>query len=127
MQLQLEGANKDYQIQAYSDDSITINQTVFHNSILIIPNRGISPWPVTQLSDIDDTCLKPLQDANPEIIILGSGATTQFLTTKQFAALQQQGIGIECMATASACRTFNVLLAENRRVIAALIIEENKE
>ena len=66
--------------------------------------------------------LQKLIEQRFEIILIGSGEQTDFLAPELIGLCGQQGIGVECMPTRSACRTFNVLAAESRRVVAILII-----
>ena len=68
-----------------------------------------------------DHC-RQLGELGPEVVIIGTGKTLTFPPPQLTVGLQSQGIGVEIMAHDAACRTFNILLAEDRRVIAALIM-----
>jgi uncharacterized protein len=57
----------------------------------------------------------------PEVVLLGTGARQQFLHPSRLAPIYRAGVGVEIMTTAAACRTFNILVAEERRVVAALL------
>jgi uncharacterized protein len=59
----------------------------------------------------------------PEIVLLGTGATFVFPDPARLAPLRDARVGVEVMDTAAACRTYNILLAEGRNVVAALIVQ----
>ena len=89
---------------------------------IISPGQLIENWqPADPLAiTLDD--LAPALALDPELIIVGTGFTQRFVSTTVTAQVMRRGIGIECMATEAACRTYNVLMAENRRVVAALLL-----
>ena len=58
----------------------------------------------------------------PELVLLGTGATQRFPHPRLLSALSDARVGVEMMDTRAACRTFNILIAEDRRVVAALIV-----
>ncbi len=107
-------------IQACDADGIVIDERRIAESVMITPD-GVAAWPVTDINTIDDGQLDSLCAHNPEIVILGSGPTLRFPPAQLMAGLQNRGIGIEVMANDAACRTFNVLLSEQRRVVLGLI------
>jgi uncharacterized protein len=60
-------------------------------------------------------------EAKPDLVIVGTGAQQRFLHPRLISQVSSQGIGVECMATPAACRTYNILMAEGRKVLAALL------
>lgn len=114
-------------VTALAADHVEINRIRYTQSILVSPQAPVTLWPVShfdQLSADDFALLLPLQ---PEIVLLGTGARQHFVHPRLTQALQQQRIGVECMDTAAACRTYNILIAEGRKVVAALILETTPE
>lgn len=109
-------------IRDYGPGQITLGDTIITRSVVITPDAVIRDWPPQSMAELTVGHLQQLGALQPEIVILGTGATLQFPSPETSAALQGGGIGLEIMATDAACRTFNILLAEERRVIAALMM-----
>jgi uncharacterized protein len=84
--------------------------------------RRAEDWAPQTLADIDAGALEALLAANREIILLGTGLQTRLLAPQLQALVLRRGCGIECMTNAAAARTYNVLLGENRSVLAAFLI-----
>ena len=91
-------------------------------SILVFPERTLS-WPVADAGGLDAEVLAPVIAAEPavEILLLGCGARGIQVRVEIRECLRAVGIGVEAMDTGAACRTYNVLMAEGRRVAAALL------
>ncbi|GMR21518.1 MAG: Mth938-like domain-containing protein [Gammaproteobacteria bacterium] len=109
-------------IQAYRQGEIIINEKRINCSVVITPDK-ILEWAPQNFDAITSEHIDQLADYQPEIVILGTGERQQFPAPHITAGLLVQGIGVEIMNTDAACRTFNVLLSENRRVVAAMILE----
>ncbi|MGH6921882.1 MAG: Mth938-like domain-containing protein [Geminicoccaceae bacterium] len=109
-------------IQAYREGGFTVAGIRHEGSLLVMPERTL-PWPVDTLSAITIDSMAAITQADPavELLILGCGRTFAPAPSGLRDALRAQGIVVEAMATPAACRTYNVLLAEDRRVAAALI------
>ena len=110
-------------IQSYQDDGFTIAGTHHQGSVLVWP-AATAAWPVRHFDEVTEASLAPLLAAAalPEVLVLGTGSRFQMIDPRLRQRLRQQGIVVECMTTAAACRTFNVLLIEDRKVAAALIV-----
>jgi uncharacterized protein len=120
MEIQLE-AREPHTIQSYSDTAVTLNHEIYDKSIIINRNTLITDWPVTQASDLNAQSLDALIALKPEIIILGSHDPDALRRLDNIRQLCEQKIGVECMDIGAACRTFNVLLSEERDVVVGLI------
>lgn len=109
-------------IQAYRPGGFTIAGARYTGSLLVLPDR-VLPWPVTDPCGLDEATLAPLRAAEPlpEILVVGCGTEFVLLPPALRQAVRAWGPVVEAMATPAACRTYNVLLAEGRRVAAALI------
>jgi uncharacterized protein len=109
-------------IQGYEAGGFRIGGTRHTGSVLVLPEQ-ILAWPVTSPEEITAGSLAPIRMADPavEILVLGCGARFVLIPAELRTALKADGITVEAMATGAACRTYNLLLAENRRVGAALI------
>lgn len=108
-------------IRAYRDGEILVNDRILDRSVIITPDI-IQDWAPGSVEELTEQHFMQLGEFKPEIIILGTGSQLRFPPPQLSVALQAQGIGVEIMATDAACRTFNVLLAEDRRVLVALLI-----
>jgi uncharacterized protein len=108
-------------IQAYREGGFTIGGVRHTGSVLVLP-EGTVPWEVGDLSTVTLESLAPITEAAAiEILVLGCGAKFALPSFELRQAVRAHGIVTEAMDTRAACRTFNVLLAEDRRVAAALI------
>lgn len=122
MQLSLDPNKGNYYITAYAAGEITINDKRFKNNLIVAPNQIIENWPPQALNNIQISDLTAIRQLQPDIVLLGSGVNTEFPAVEIIGFFHQQHIGVEVMNTRSACRTFNVLISEGRRVVAGLIL-----
>ncbi len=112
-----------YQIRAYRPGCISINDMRYTQSLIITPTQLITHWPVAHWSEIcaaELACILPLK---PDILLIGTGAAHELLSVAHYGELINHGIGVEVMSTSAACRTYSALSAENRNVVAALVID----
>lgn len=84
--------------------------------------RSVQDWAPQNLTEIDAAALESLLAAQPDVILLGTGMQARLLAPQLQALAMARGCGIECMSNAAAARTYNVLLGENRSVLAAFLI-----
>ena len=92
---------------------------------IVIGSRGEKfDWNCERFEDLTEEHFTQLAASQPELVIFGSGAHLRFASPAFMRALMQKRIGIETMDTLAACRTYNILAGEGRRVIAALLIEK---
>lgn len=108
-------------ITNYGSGQFKIGGQVYTTSVLVFPNKTI-PWNITKNVAITLESLAPIiQAGGVELLVIGCGKSQSLLPPKIKNALKEAGIGLEVMDTGAACRTFNILLGEGRRVAAALI------
>ncbi len=122
MKLHLAKNSDQNQFTGYGDGYVAVNQQRYERSIVVTPAVIHDTWRVTGVDALSADALDFLLTLKPEILLLGTGATHRFpgpATLREFARAQ---IGVESMDTAAACRTFNILVAEGRNVIAAVIV-----
>ncbi len=120
MKLHATGPRGVNTITGYGEGYVMVNGERRDSSVVVLPDR-VEQWTVEgfdQLSAEDFTYLKNL---SVEIVLLGTGARQRFPHPRLTAALAQAGIGLEVMDTQAACRTYNILVAEERKVAAALL------
>ena len=114
--------NSKYLIEAYEAGLIRVGGKDYRHNLLLMPDQLKTAWPVASLHDVQKADLDQLAEQEPDLILFGTGAKQLFLHPKHFSPIINAGIGYEVMPTHAACRTFNILLAEDRRVLAVLII-----
>lgn len=110
-------------IESYGDGRFRVSGAVHDGALLVLPERCVA-WPVTVTGDITLESLAPLWQSGQgtvDLLLLGGGTRPWLIPTALRAGLKAQGIVVEAMDTGAACRTYNVLLAEERRVAAALL------
>ncbi len=108
------------QFTAYDTTGVKVNDERFEGSVLVLPNE-IHTWRPTSFADLTAEDFAALLGYEPELVLLGTGSKIQFPHPQLYAALSSQRIGIDMMDTGALCRTFNVLTAENRRVLALVL------
>lgn len=120
--LNLDENNATFQITAFSPGKITINQTDYHQNLIITPDTLITDWPVENMEKLTPASLDIILSLKPDVLLIGTGTSLIFPMPALYGHLINQGIGVEMMNTAAACRTYSALSAENRLVAAALFI-----
>jgi len=105
-----------------SPDAVTIIDRVVTRSFLLAPDRLVEDWPITEADAFDLAAIDALVALEPEVVLLGTGERQVFPPREAMAALLGRRIGIEVMTNAAACRTYNLLAAEGRRVVAAIML-----
>jgi uncharacterized protein len=120
MQLTLAGRSQNF-IHSYDDHSVTIGEKTIVASSLISPG-ALGTWPVSTVAELTPAQLQPIFALKPEVVILATGTKQQFPAAAVRAAFMAREIGLEVMALGPACRTFNVLLSEDRHVVMALVL-----
>ncbi|CAA7613835.1 Mth938-like domain-containing protein [Magnetospirillum sp. SS-4] len=107
-------------IKGYGDVGFTISGIRWEGSVLVFAERTLAWAPVT-LDEVTEATLAPVVEARPDLLLLGCGRAMAMVGRPLRTWLRAEGIKLEVMDTGAACRTFNVLLAEDRSVAAALI------
>ncbi len=95
-----------------------------HSSSLVLTHTGTcEAWHLSSLEQLQDTDLAALNTKGIELVLLGTGRRHRVVHPKHTHPLIARGVGLECMSSAAACRTYNVLISEGRQVLLALILE----
>ena len=108
-------------IRAYRDGEISVNDKTINRSVIITPEL-ITTWEPQYIDELTAEHCGLLGAYNPEVVIIGTGKALVFPAPQVTAGLQTQGVGVEIMAHDAACRTFNILLGEDRQVVVALLM-----
>jgi uncharacterized protein len=105
----------------YGEGWFMVNGERYATSLIVFPDRVV-PWSAASFAALAPEDFAPLVAARPGIVLLGTGARQRFPHPRITRALAEAGIGLEVMDTQAACRTFNILAAEDRQVAAALLV-----
>jgi uncharacterized protein len=109
-------------ITGYGEGYVLVNGERRASSVVVLPDR-IEEWSVAGFDRLTPEDFVFLKELRVEIILLGTGPRQRFPHPRLTAELAQAGIGLEVMDVHAACRTYNILVAEERRVAAALLFE----
>jgi uncharacterized protein len=109
-------------VTAYGPGFIEINNVRHTSAVLLTPDR-VEPWAVASFEALGEADLERLRALAPEVALLGTASRQRFPHPRLSRALNEARIGLEVMTTAAACRTYNILMAEGRKVAAALLLE----
>ncbi|HEY0180342.1 MAG TPA: MTH938/NDUFAF3 family protein [Dokdonella sp.] len=102
--------------------SVTVVDRVLTKSFLLAPDRLVEDWPVTSADRLDAAAVDAIAALEPEVVLLGTGDRQTFPPQAIRALLLQRRLGVEIMSNAAACRTYNLLAGEGRRVVAAIVL-----
>ncbi|MBF2761756.1 MAG: Mth938-like domain-containing protein [Ectothiorhodospiraceae bacterium AqS1] len=120
MKLHSESLAKQ-RINAYGTGFITVNDQVLAGTIVLGADEIITDSPEKGIEDLGQGTCDRLRALEPELVIVGTGEKHRMLPPTLFAPLMSEGIGVDIMSTPAACRTFNILGSEGRKVIALLL------
>ncbi len=118
-----EGANV---IRRYGAEFIQIGDEEIRASCIVSAQALLRDWPPTTVEELTPAHLAPLFELAPELVVLATGSTQRFPRAALRAEFSQRKIGIEVMEVGAACRTFNVLISEERHVLAAFLIPRQR-
>lgn len=121
--LNLDENHAIYQIRGFKPGTIQINDSIFTHSLIVSPNHLIDNWPPQSTNELTPESFTIITTLKPTILLIGTGSKLVFISVALYGELINQGIGVEIMDTSAACRTFNALSAENRNVVAALLLK----
>ncbi len=121
MEFNLELPQNQFFIRSVSEKGICVHKDYYTSPFIISGERIVPDWGVGSIDDINEENLQKIFDLQPEVILIGTGKTQMFLPPATQVHFFRRNFGFEVMTTDAACRTFNVLVSEGRRVVAALL------
>lgn len=110
-------------ITSYDARHIAVNGRPLTKSFLLTPQRLIEDWPPASFDSLTESDLLAVANLDCPIVLLGTGARQRFPAPALMRQLIEKRVGVEVMDSHAACRTYNILMAEGRQVVAAMIIE----
>ena len=123
MDLNLEIPQGHNFIRSIGNEGIRIHDHYYTSPFILSATDLESQWDCAAVDDIDAENLQVIFDMQPEVVIIGCGQQQKFLPPAKQMLFLGRNIGVEIMITEAACYTFNVLVAEGRRVVAALFTQ----
>ncbi len=121
MQLTREQPGDRTYVRAADENGIRIAGNTYQSALILSPDDVDPGWDVTSFDMLSEDKLRQLLELEPEVVIIGTGRLQKFPDPSLLMVFHQAGVGVEIMNTASACRTFNILVMEERKVVAGLI------
>jgi uncharacterized protein len=106
----------------YGDGYVAINNARYEHPVLVSPEGEVERWDASSFDALTRAHFEALLERSPELVLLGTGDTLRFPRPELTRVLATAGMGFEAMDTKAACRTFNILMAEGRSVIAAILV-----
>ena len=123
MKIERETAAARNAFTAYGEGWVEVAGRRLTGSLVVAADRVLEGWAAGGIGALTEAETAALLDWKPEVLLLGTGAAFRFPDPAAVAPLYRAGVGVEVMDTKAACRTYNILLGEGRRVVAALIVE----
>lgn len=123
MKFSLQTPSSSNLVHACSEQEIRVREHVIRASVILTETEIVFDWPPASIEELSPLHLQAALRLNPELILLGTGTRQVFPDARVIAAVQAAGVGFEVMDTRAACRTYNILVQEGRKVAAALIVE----
>lgn len=121
MDLTLERPGDHLFVRSVSKAGVKVVDRTVTGALILSASELVTDWAVESVDQLDEQLLEPVFALQPEVVLLGTGARQVFPPPELMMKFHSRGVGIEVMATAAACRTFNVLVSERRNVVAALL------
>lgn len=109
-------------VTAYDAGGVEINAQRFETSLTVLPEVAPRPWDVASFEDLRAEHFEQIAEDAPDVVILGTGERQRFVHPRLIQSLSSKRIGVECMDSQAACRTYNILMGEGRKVTLALIL-----
>lgn len=122
VKLHLAAPSDQNLLTGYGPGFVAVNRMRVETSVIVLPERLIEPWEVADFAGLAPEHFEFLAGLGVDIVLLGTGARLRFPAPSMARALAERRIGLEAMDTGAACRTYNILVQEGRRVAAALIV-----
>lgn len=109
-------------VRSYTPGALRVGEASYTRSCLLAADSVVADWPPQSIDELRSEHLDAVLALKPEVVILGTGPRQQFPPATLMSKVLSRGVGFEVMDTGAACRTFNILIAEDRRAVAALFL-----
>lgn len=123
MKLHLHEFGERNVIRRCDNGTITVNEQTYAHSVVVTPERLLDPWRPASVAQLTAEDLGSVAHLGVELVILGTGAHQVFPAPAILAPLINAAIGVECMDSRAAARTYNIVASEGRKVAAAILLD----
>lgn len=124
MKVQLNRGGAGPHFTGYGEGYVSVAGQRYEHPLVLAPGQGVQHWTVGGFDAVTPAHFEALLQAHaPEVVVFGTGAKLRFPAAEVSRVLLRAGVGLEVMDTPAACRTYNILLSEDRRVVAAILLE----
>jgi len=106
----------------YGPGYVAVNNVRYEHSVIVTP-EAVTNWPAGGVDSLTPADFGSIADQNPEIVIFGTGRRQRFPRPELTRALAAAGVGLEVMDSGAACRTYNILASEGRKVVAVIVLD----
>ena len=121
MDLTLERPGDHLFIQCVTADGVQVADRWYEGSLIVSAGKLLTDWGAQRFDDLSEQQLEPVFRLDPEVVLVGTGPKQLFPAPELMMCFYRRNIGVEFMNTRAACRTFNVLVSDQRNVVAALL------
>ena len=125
MKFHLANLGNTQRFTAHGSHHVVVNGARYDHSIVVLADKVHADWGVNSFEELGEAHFTYLIALKPEILLLGTGARQRFPHPRLYRALTDNHIALECMDTPAACRTYNILVAEDRKVAAAILFDQD--
>lgn len=108
---------------AHGEGYVQVNEQRYEQAIIVTPEQVLTDWPARSFALLTEADFSHFLTFKPEVLLLGTGSQHRFAHPQLYRALTAAGIGVEFMSTPAACRTYNILSAEDRKVVVGILLE----
>ena len=122
MTLQFQTNRDQFLFTAHGEGYVSINGKRYHQPLVVTAAEVRTDWTATDFASLGAAHFEYFLELKPDVLLFGTGTKQQFARPELYRALVQARIGVEFMDTPAACRTYNILVAEDRKVVAAVLI-----
>jgi len=122
LKLHLARSDNQNTFTGYGEGYVMVNAVRYERSLVVLPDQPVAAWTVAGVDTLREEDLEFLASLGAEIVLLGTGASLRFPHPRLLQSLSRARVGVEVMDTRAACRTYNILVAEGRKIAAALIL-----
>lgn len=128
MKFSLEATSDANVVHSYGDGYIVVKSKDYSDlkrldsSLIMMPNKIISDWHIKDITQLETSDVLEFKKLDPEVLILAHGSSVYSLPPKLLVEFYAQAIGVECMPLGAACRTYNLLVAEDRKAVLAVVL-----
>ena len=122
MKLQLENTSGLNTFTAYGEDYVSVNGIRHHCNLVVLPDRLLPNWTQATFATLSVADIELLAALDSEVVLLGTGQQLRFPSPELMRPLQRAQKGIEVMDVPAACRTYNILIGEGRKVAVGLLL-----